>query len=931
MSHSHPIPTAMIANVRRAIFLNLLLSAALILLAFTPPVVLAQGFGSVSGKVTDATTGDPLPGANVVVEGTSIGVAADRDGRFILARVRAGVQTLEASFLGYEASTVQVIVEALTTVTQNFGLSTAELSPGEITVLGVRAQGQAQALSRQMNASYISSVVASDQMGRFPDPSAPEAVRRLPGVSVQRDMGEARYIQIRGGSPQFTQVTFNGEAVPPPEGDDRQVALDGVPVDILQSIEVAKAITPAMDAEAIGGAVHLQTKRAPDRRVVSVDVSGGYGTIREKPAYSGAVVFGDRFADGKLGFLASGSFTRRDFGADSFEPDFDLGDLGPSDDIMDELEVRFYSLWRSRAGATVALDYRLDPNSTLYITGIYSEMVDFEQRRKMVHDIGEGEFQSDGSFVDGAFGYNHKSRREDQQSINITAGGEHLLNTGIEIDYHGTFTRSFQDTPKDSEAFFVQEGVDFRPDFSDKENIQPNPSRSVGSGTYVFDELEPGISIAENTDWVGALNITVPYDLGGQASGEFVVGGKLRQRNAIQDVEETAWELADGAGDIVLGSDVGTLEFSNDGYNAGDYPYPSPITDQDEIDTFLDTFRSRLEGGRLVESDGEDYDLDERVLAFYAMTELDVTPRLMILPGVRYEFTDLDLLGYEWDSDTDTVTPAESENSYGHLFPMVHARYIVAPRTNLRAAFTRTLARPNFFELVPYRFRDDEDLEIGNPELEPTTAWNYDLMFEHYDRHIGIISGGAFFKQIIDPIFEFTEDNELGGDTEQKRNGESATIVGIETALHRHLSFLPAPLDGLSIFANYTFTDSEATLPGGLTAPLPGQPDHVFNAALSYERRGFSGQISANYHSDHVDDFGGDSDAASAREEDEFIGAHLQIDLSASYMVTPYIQVFGDVVNLTNERFELYMGRKDRPRQYEWYERWGRIGVRYSL
>ncbi len=907
------------------------LAGMLLISLFMAAEANGQSFGIVRGQVTDAASGDPLPGANVVVEGTSMGTATGADGRFVLARVPSGARTLHASFLGYETQSAQVTVEPRSTVVQNFGLQTVELTPGEVVVLGVRMQGQAEALSRQMNAAHISNIVAADQMGRFPDPSAPEAVRRLPGVSVQRDMGEARYVQIRGGSPQMTQVTFNGESVPPPEGDDRQVALDAVPVDILESIEVAKAITPAMDAEAIGGAVHLQTKRAADRRVISVEGSGGYGTIRNEPAFSGAVVFGDRFADGRLGLLASGSFTRRDFGADSFEPDFDLGDLGPSDDLLDELEVRYYSLWRSRAGATAALDYRLSPTSTVYITGIYSEMVDFEQRRKMIHDIGEGEYQPDRTVIGGALGYDHKSRREDQQSINVTAGGEHLLATGIEIDYHGTFTRSFQDTPHDAEAFFVREGVDFRPDMSDPENIRPNPMSDVRSGTYQFDALEPGVSLAQNTDYVGALNITVPYALGGQASGEVQIGSKLRQRIAIQDVEETAWELADGADDIVLGQEVGTWDFSNDGYNAGSYPFPSPITRQDEIDSFMDEFGSRLDGGRDVEADGEDYDLKERVLAFYAMTELDLTPRLMVLPGIRYEMTNLDLLGYEYDPDTETVTPSEAENSYGHLFPMVHLRYTVAPRTILRAAVTRTLARPNFFELVPYRFRDDEDLEIGNPNLLPTTAMNYDLMFEHYDRHIGIISGGVYYKQIVDPIFTFVEGNELGGDTEQKRNGQAARIAGVETALHRQLSFLPAPLDGLGIFANYTFTESEATLPGGLTTNLPGQADHVFNAAISYEKRGFSGQISANFHSDHVDDFGGDSDAAAAREEDEFIGSHLQFDVSASYMVTPYIQVFGDIVNLTNERFTLYMGRQDRPRQYEWYERWGRFGVRYSL
>jgi len=914
-----------------AILLSFALSVALFFLSLGPIEAFGQSTGTIRGQVTEAGSGEPLPGASVIVEGSSRGTATDRDGRYSLSRVAAGTQTITASFLGYDPQSEAVTVGGGESTTQNLALLPATLSPGEVVVLGVRMQGQAEALTRQMNASYISNVIASDLMGRFPDPSAPEAVRRLPGVSVQRDQGEARYIQIRGGSPNMTQVTFNGEQVPPPEGDDRQVALDGVPVDILESIEVSKAIIPSMDAEAIGGAVHLQTKRAPDQRLLSIEASGGYNEIREKPTYSGSVTFGDRVADGKLGFILSGSFTRRDFGSDSFEPGYEIGDLGLSDDILEELEVRSYSLWRTRAGAIGSVDYRFSPTSSIYLTGIYSEMVDFEQRRILHHDLSDGEIQTDGRVLGGALGFNHKSRREDQQSINLTAGGEHEMGSGIRLDYHGTLTRSIQDTPTDAEVFFIREDIDFNPDFSDHENIRTNPVQDVRSGSYVFDELEPGTGLVENLDWVGAMNMSLPYQLGTGTIGELSFGGKLRQRHAVQDVAYEAWELADGASDIVLGQDAGTLEFSNDGYNAGPHPFPSVITEQDEIDNFLDRFRSRLDGGPDLETQAEEYDLKERVTALYAMTQVNLAQNLMVLPGVRYELTQLDVEGIDFDPDDETLTPVQDEHSYSQFFPMLHVRYRFTPRTNLRLAFTRTLARPNFFELVPYRIRDDEDLEIGNPELLPTTALNYDVMLEHYDRLIGIVSAGVFYKQLVDPIFTFVEPNDLGGDTEQKRNGESAMILGIETALHRQLLFLPAPFDGLGIFANYTFTDSESTLPGGLEAPLPGQADHVFNAALSYEKRGFSGQISASYHSDHVADFGGDIEAATAREEDEFIGAHLQIDLSASYMAGPTVQVFAELNNLTNQRFTLYQGIQERPIQYEWYERWGRLGVRYRL
>ncbi|MCI0696183.1 TonB-dependent receptor plug domain-containing protein [candidate division KSB1 bacterium] len=140
-----------------------------------------------------------------------------------------------------------------------------------VIVLGTRAKGQAKALNQQLNAINITNVVASDQIGRFPDASAPDALQRVLGITTTRDQGESRFIQIHGASAAMTSVTFNGERVPSPEGDVRQIALDAVPVDVLETIEVAKAITPDMDAEAIGGSVNLVTKRAPDQQILYVN------------------------------------------------------------------------------------------------------------------------------------------------------------------------------------------------------------------------------------------------------------------------------------------------------------------------------------------------------------------------------------------------------------------------------------------------------------------------------------------------------------------------------------------------------------------------------------------------------------------------------------------------------------------------------------
>lgn len=318
--------------------------------------VAAQGVGRVHGRVTEEESGRPLDGARVQLRRSTRVAVTDVNGRYVLLRVPAGSDTLEVAYIGRQRQSTVVDVTAGEDVEVDFALPVSAVVLEEVQVLGIRAKNQAEALSRQQNAPNIQNIVASDQMGRFPDASAPEAVQRLPGIAVERDQGEGRYIQIRGGSAQNTQVTFNGTEVPSPESEIRQVELDAVPVDILESIEVSKAITPDMDADAIGGSVNLVTKKAPEQTLFSVEAAGGYAPIREDFSGNGAVTYGSRVADGRFGFLLSGSFSRRDFGSDDVEPEFDLGDEPLDDDALEVLDLRHYSLWRERTGATAALD-----------------------------------------------------------------------------------------------------------------------------------------------------------------------------------------------------------------------------------------------------------------------------------------------------------------------------------------------------------------------------------------------------------------------------------------------------------------------------------------------------------------------------------------------------------------------------------------------
>jgi TonB-dependent receptor len=869
----------------------------------------AQQPGQVSGTATEAETGQPLAGAAVTLAGTRLRAVTDASGRFVIAPVPAGSHAVVLTYLGRQAQRRTVTVEAGGAAVVTFAVPAQAITLDGVTVLGMRARTQARALNQQMNAPNIINVVAADQMGRFPDASAPEAVQRVPGVSITRDQGEGRYIQIRGASPAGTQVTLNGVQVPSPEGEVRQIALDAVPVDLLDAIEVSKAILPNMDADAVGGAVNLVTRRAPSGGMVTAEVAGGYSALREEPSYSGALTLGNRWMDGRLGAVVTGSLNQRDFGSDDLEPAYDVGDEGLDDDALEELQVRHYSLARRRAGATANLDYQLGTASSLMLTGVFSQLQDHEQRRNLVNAIEDGELQ-----------FLHKNRLEELETYNLTLAGDHTLGRLLRVEHSVAFTRSLEHTPFDNEIGFVAEDVEFDPSLADPREVRANPMAGALDGDFAFDAIDLSRSDTRNTDWVGSLDLSMPLG----ASGSVLrFGGRLRDRAKLQSVDTDAAELADGADDILLGEQVGGAWGASLRY-PGVYRQTRAGTSPADVRDFADRFGASLETERDLEEDTNDYDLDERITAGYLMAEVNLTPRLQLIPGVRYEHTDFASAGFDFDPDAETLTPTSAENDYGTWFPMAHLRWELARGTNVRAAYTTIIARPNFFDLVPYRLRDDEDLALGNPDLDPTTARSFDLLLEHYDSRIGVASVGAYYKRLSDPIFTFVEDNDLGGETEQPRNGEEGTIRGVEVALQRQLSGLPFPFDGLGVYANYTFTDSDARLPGGREVRLQGQAKHVFNTALSYERPRWWIQASVNYHDRYVNEYADDA------VEDLFVDRHLQLDASLQARVTETGALFLELVNLTNEPYVVYQGTPDRPVQQEYYRSWGRLGFRIS-
>jgi len=931
--------------------------AALLFLTFSPRAahVLAapvssgtdepQQTGAITGRVVDAETRLPLPGANVTIEGTTRGTATDKDGAFTLVRLDPGTVTLQVTFLGYETARQTLTVQDGATAGVRFELRPAAVRGEEVTVLGIRASGQARALSQQKNAANITNVIAADQMGRFPDATAPEALQRVPGIGIQRDQGEGRFVQIRGGAPQFTTVTFNGERIPSPEGDVRQIALDAVPSEILEAIEVSKAITPDMDADAIGGAVNLVTRRAPQQRLLSASISGGTAPVREQGSVKGSAVYGNRTRSGRLGYLVNGTIERRNFGSDNIEPAYDFGDddVASADDALEEMEVRYYDLMRQRIGGNGVVDYRISDQSSIFVRGIFAQLQDTEQRLRLGNVVEDDELT-----------FEHKNRTEFLRSYSIAAGGEHRLSSGWEFDYQATLSASEEDTPRDNEIAFVQEDVSFAPDISDPDNVRANPDQAALNAldAFEFDAIDRSSSLTENTDYVASVNASRPFSLG-EGSGRLKFGAKYRYKDKTQDVTEQSFEW-DGDDDFTLASVNGPL--FTDRYDAGDFgpgtfPLPPRVTGNEFVEDFSDNFRDSLEEDEdaVIEGNREDFEATESTIAVYAMTELQLTRKLFLLPGLRYEYTALDSDGnvsvFEEeldDGDVETsligTAPASASNEYGYLFPMLHVRYRATPATNVRAAVTTALARPNFFELAPFEIRDDDELEVGNPDLDPSRSVNLDLMVEHYPSSIGVISGGVFYKQIQDPIISVVteldrtvEGEVVSIDRFQSENGDSGFIWGVELAWQQQLRFLPGPFSGLGFYANYTYTDSEVELADGSKNVFPGQAEHVLNLALSWERRGFTSQISLNHTGEFLDEFAGDG-VSTDRANDIFVQERWGLDFSASYTSAAQgVTVFVELLNLLNEPLELYQGSQRRPIQQEFYRPWGWIGAKYNL
>lgn len=904
--------------------------------------VSAVGFaqGILKGKVVDSQNLS-LPGANVLLKGTSKGTVTDQNGEFSLLNLGAGEYEVLVTYLGYQSAEKGISISDGQTSVLNFSLQEGAIQGVEVIVFGDRLKGQAKALNQQKTNANITNIVSADQIGRFPDANVGDALKRIPGITMQNDQGEARNIVIRGMAPQLNSVTLNGERIPSAEGDNRNVQMDLIPSDMIQTIEVNKAVLPNMDADAIGGSVNLVTRQAPNGLRVSGTAASGINLLSDQPIWTGALVLGNRFLDNKLGMIFSGSYNNHNFGSDNIEAVWYESDNGV---VLEEFDIREYRVQRVRRSATLALDYEFSPNHKLFVSGMYNHRDDWENRFRMrvsqlddsfddgdFDQVSPGVYQTQGRVefetkggLDG--GRNKAARLEDQRVYNLTLGGDHLFNK-LKMDWNLTYAKASEERPNERYTSYRSSGQKVLVDVSNPEKPLAILSDMDDNLAIGFNGLSEQYGYTYDEDLNAKMDFKLPYS----DQGILQFGLRYRGKNKVRDNNFYEYEPLDEDAFGATIADVPHRDYSDPNFLPGS---------QYQVGTFVDPkFLGGLDlknPGLFEESDVKEeyvpgnFTAKESITGAYVMADHQFSEKLSVIGGLRLEHTSIDYVGNIFDIDNEETRPAEGEQNYTNLMPGLHFKYDLNSNSILRFAWTNTIARPNYYDLVPYAAfsPEDEELSRGNSNLKPATSMNFDLMAERYYENVGLFSGGAFFKDIDDFVYTITtqgySDPQFGDDLEYSRpeNGGSAQVYGFETSFQRQL------LKNFGVYLNYTFTKSSTSGIEGREEDdleLPGTAGHMFNASLSYENKRLVVRLSLNYASDYIDELGGEG------FEDRYYDQQTFLDVNASYAITPKWRVFAEGNNLTNQPLRYYQGIQSSTMQEEYYNARFNFGVKFDL
>ncbi|MBN2812552.1 MAG: TonB-dependent receptor [Bacteroidales bacterium] len=914
--------------------------------------------GHIKGRILD-NENQSLPGAGIILTGTVHMTVSDINGYYLLQNIPEGTYQIEIKYIGFKGIQQQVEVRKGETNVLNLNLMPGVETLGAV-VVNHRLAGESKALNAQKSSDKITTVVSAEQLEKFPDSNIGDALKRIPGINVQYDQGEARFGNIRGTAPSLNSITINGERIPSAEAEIRTVQLDLVAADMINTVEYTKALTPDMDADAIGGSVNLVTKSAPYDSELYGQIGTGWNVVSRKPSLKGSLTAGSRFFGDKLGVMASASVYDNQLGSDNMEGEWDYTDASDKDGTayLTNFQNRQYLIERLRQSYSLSLDYNLNKHHTLFVKGIYNKRCDWENRFRLEYKDIEWS-DEDNSYVAEVrrqtkfgSGDNKYARLEDQRTMSFSLGGDHQIGL-LGIDWMASYSKASEERPRERYIAYRAEDVLLGVDLSDMEEpvVTPENTADYGdfSSAWELKELTDQYQLTEEKDKNFKINFDLPV-MTGEYANVVKFGFRYRGKEKMRDNWLREYEPVDE--DALNALVIDNLkDVSKDNYMAGDYRLGHFINPK--ISDKLDLYNSALYENELdISEEAGDFNASENIVAGYLMSEQKLGSRLTVLAGLRLEHTSLKYRGKIYDVPSEeeedagaepTITDTDDEtDSYLNAMPSVHLKFSPNNASNIRLAWTNTLSRPNYFDLVPYQEinRDDEEIAFGNPALKPTVAMNFDLMYEYFFKSIGVFSAGVFYKDITDVIaWQYLTDYTYNGVNYRQytrpENIGNATLYGTEAAFSRRLDFLPSFLSNLTVYGNYTYVKSklkDIIFEGREDEDLPmgGTPNHTYNLSLAYDSKKFDVRISYNHTSAflNVNDDGGFGEE---KFYDFYYDKTDYLDVNADIQLSKVLTVYLNANNLLNQPLRTYWGETERTAQAEYYGIKLNAGLKFKL
>jgi TonB-dependent receptor len=935
-----------------------ILSIPLVLLClFALPQAFCQASkGVVSGVVKDSA-GAVLQGAKVEMQPQIRPVTTDGQGEFTATEVAPGTYSVTISYVGFAPYSSSITVVAGQTAHIDAILKVANASD-EVTVTADRPRGEAEAINRTLAAENILQVLPAEVIVSLPNANIADALGRMASVTIERDEGEGKYVQIRGTEPRLSNTMIDGVTVPSPETGVRQIKLDTIASDLVDSVEINKTLQANIDADGIGGSVNLVTKTAGEVPTATLYGVGGYTPIiggRTVDQMGGTI--GKRFlGEKKLGLLIGGTYDFNGRGINDIEPDPQPNPDGTLTPYYDTQDLRDYVYYRTRWGATASADYKLREGSNISMRGLFSTFRNWGN--KWVYTLQDGTTPK----------YSQDWRRPNMAVGSLALQGKHVFNVSTvnwsvsaarsrSLSGSGSIKYSWDgDTDNYSCNNILGVSVN-RPGWSagcfgaGAGNTEADNSED--SNNYKLKSFQPttvGQSAQVNLQASGSYSRLYHF---GTHFGTFELGAKIRNAHKFDDTYDTTYTVNKGTTIDVSAHPEWAGNFSDPNYYDKTYGGFGHVTDFGKVEKYVmanaNTGLFSVDGGPGLNTNN--YDYIERIPAGYVMNTIELASRVRLVTGLRIEATHLDTLSYYDNLNPDgstTFTSIKAGGDYIDVLPSASLRFAVDKDSDLRMVYGRGLARPDPQDVTAAYGQVDTTtnpviVSAGNPNLKAEYANNYDILYERNLSPLGLIQAGYFYKDISSPIistrFPMTTGPYAGlGYLEvQPSNAGSAHIQGIEFSYQQRMSYLPGVMKGAGLSANYSYTTSQikGLLDRSDEPAMLRQAPNSWNISPTFDTKRFSMRVGMTFDDkmiyqyqwvDGADPVGG----VKGPLGDNYLYPHYQFDTQASYKLPKGFEVYAYGLNLNNEVFGFYNGSPQYVVQREYYHPTYAGGIRWT-